>query len=172
MSTEIEERIQKLEEELEKLKSEVAEKEKESKNSNVRWRADFYECYYYVLSNGDILSNSEDNNDCDKDRYSIGNYFKTRKEAKHTAEILKVKQQLKDIALRLNNGEEIDWKNDEQTKYCIRLDITDSIDALKFYTVYLNRSIGEVYCLSKNFLKIAVQEIGYDTLIELIKSGV
>lgn len=51
-----------------------------------RWRAKGCEPYYYVTEAGDVASNY-DNAHCSSNvRYEIGNYFKTREEAKLYAE--------------------------------------------------------------------------------------
>lgn len=84
--------------------------------------------------------------------------------------MLKVKQQLRDIALRLNNGQEIDWKDNKQGKYCITLDF-NKMNTLTYFNTSI-KCVGEVYCLSEDFLDVAIQEIGEEKLIELIKSGV
>lgn len=53
--------------------------------------------------------------------YSIGNCFKTAREAKHMVEKLKVIKELQDFALE-NNTEKIDWKNNKQLKFFINFD--------------------------------------------------
>lgn len=161
-------RIEKLEREIEKLKEEAKNSQKE--NECKRWRAKPKEDYWFVELNGCIYDDYENCEGQDNFKYTIGNYFRTQQEAQEYKENLITKQKLKDLALRLNKGVEIDWKDIDQYKYSIVFD--NMCDSL--YRIANNNDIkiGNIYCLDKNFLDIAKQEIGEEALIELIKSGV
>lgn len=157
--------------EINELKQKLKELENKAQNLQEneykRWRASEDENYWYVASNGDIYDDCEYYEEPDNFRYSIGNYFRTQQEAQEYKENLITKQKLKDLALRLNKGVEIDWNKDDC--YCIYLDYKQGLqqEGESFYV-----DLGNVYCLDENFLDIAIQEIGEEALIKLIKSGV
>ena len=100
-------------------------------------------------------------------RYEIGNYFKTEEEAKKAVEKMKIYTQLKDLALRLNKGEKIDWENDDQAKYYIYYDCGKM--ELDYNNDWLYKKIGQIYCLDIYFLDIAEQEIGEENLKKLFE---
>ena len=52
-------------------------------------------------------------------RYATGNYFETEAEALRYKQNRLTYQQLKDIAFRLNKGQEIDWNDETKNKYYI-----------------------------------------------------
>ncbi len=138
----------------------------------IRWRAkaEDFEHYYYINDCNDIQMTLETNACDDNNRYNIGNYFKTKQEARDYKENLITKQKLKDLALKLNNGVGIDWKNPAQWKIYIHLG--NAPEKLIQGSINCDKDLGQIYCLNKSFLDIAIQEIGEDALIKLIKSGV
>ena len=102
-------------------------------------------------------------------RFSIGNCFKTEEEVEEYEENLLTKQALKDLALELNNGVDIDWKSENQDKYYLYLDYqTNTLSMNWVYTQHDNN----IYCLNAEFLVIAKDRIGEEKIIKLIKSGV
>lgn len=127
------------------------------------------EIYYYLdvagLIRRDIWYGVEE----DLFRFSIGNCFKTEEEVEEYEENLLTKQALKDLALELNNGVEIDWKDDNQRKYFLYLDY--QTNTLSMSWVYTEQD-NNIYCLNAEFLVIAKDRIGEEKLIKLIKSGV
>ncbi len=144
--------------ELAKLMPELVEKIEENK----KWRAEEGERYFMISDMGDIDFVPDDRDEIDDYRYSIGNYFQTLEDAEKYKEKLIVTQKLKDLALRLNNGVKIDWEDCRQAKYYIYFDHDSR---------YLNISctgdmqdLRNIYCLSEDFLKIALKEIGEDKL--------
>ena len=164
MSKGLEERIEELSKELEDLKCEL---DKAKSNNCERYRANCGETYYYYSSTGIVYDCDESNGEYDINRYAMGNYFQTVKEAKSSVRKIMIYMQLKDLALRLNNGEEIDWENDNQPKYFLYYNNNHK----KIYTIctYYSKELGQIYCLDKNFLEIAKQEIGEENLKKLFE---
>ncbi len=163
--------------ELEELKKELKELKKEFNElakiinkevPSARWRASFDEIYYLICSDGVINTTSERRDDIDKELYELGNYFQTEEEAEKVLEKIKVYIQLKDLALKLNNGEKIDWQDDCQNKYCI---VCDTYWSKKLDYMYAKstRDIGQIYCLDKDFLNKAIKEIGEENLKKLFE---
>lgn len=141
-----------------------------SKPKNVRWRAEKDERYYLLSNEGFIGHNFEDSRPYNNYQYNTGNYFKTKEEAEKYKNNLIITQKLKDIALRLNNGEKIDLNNYcdlLRPKYKIVLKPYEYklMQAISTHTVVLN----QIYCLSDKFLETCIKEIGEKELIEYIK---
>lgn len=159
-----------LRDELEILKSKFDKLEPKEENKYKRWRADEGKEYYFINSIGDVTSNIDNGTEVSTFRYMVGNYFKTEEEAKEYIENLKTKQELKDLALELNKGQKIDWEDKHCNKYYIYYDGVD--DVLNIDEANIFQDLGQVYCLDEDFLKIAIERIGEQRLIKLIKSGV
>ena len=162
-----------IQEEIDELKAkiELLEKELQAQNQPCpkRWRGCQDQLYWAINDkDGAALVFEECGDEVDNYHYNSGNYFKTEGQALAYRDNVLIKQQLKDLALELNNGVDIDWEDDTQTKYFIHLAPKNQL--------YLNstnrRTLGEVYCLDSTFLETAKQELGEGNLIKLIKSGV
>ena len=153
---ELENKIKELTEELNKLKEE----------KNKRWRATNNWDYYYITNAVDILKEYENHSEIDNSRYDTGNYFKTEEQAEETKKKILIYMQLKDLALRLNNGEKIDWENYNQCKWYIQI---RNNKILNDDGCYENKEIGQIYCINSKFLEIAKEEIGEDNLKLLFK---
>lgn len=138
-----------------------------------RWRAGNGEMYYYHSAEGVVLDKVESNTIADCNRFNRGNYFRTQEEAYDYDRVLRTKQKLIDLAYELNNGEEIDWRNLEQRKYYLRLEyIGKAATSLTDGSVWTLKCVGEVYCLSSDFLRRAKAEIGEQAIIDMIMAGV
>ena len=132
-----------------------------------RWKPKEDEAYFYVNSNG-IVGRDRWNSEfiTDKKRYNSYNCFKTREQAEVEAENILVRRQLEDIARRLNKGEKIDWSDENQYKWYI---VYNTTFGFAIYSVSENTIQGAVYCLDKNFLNIAIQEIGEERLKKYLR---
>lgn len=165
---ECERRIKELEEEVRKLKRTISFYQ--NKTVGGRWRAIEGDVYFYF--DGGWKYAIEANNEADDIRYRVGNYFKSKDECQK-AWVNKLNyKRLENIALKLNKGVEIDWKDPEQKKYCIFYDcITDELYQFK------NRDngvkfLGAIYCLDKNFAKVAMEELGPKVLKEICMGSI
>ena len=125
------------------------------------------EVYYYVISNGTVGRDYQ--NDIfitDIKRYDFYNCFKTREQAEAEAENVLVRRMLEDIARRLNKGQKIDWGDENQYKWYI---VYNTTFGFEIYSASVNTIQGVVYCLDKNFLNIAIQEIGEERLKKYLR---
>lgn len=165
---ELQKRAKRLQKELDELNNRIKELDKES---TTRWRAKDSWVYYYIDYEGIITEEQEKYTSFDDYCYTVGNYFKTREEAEEYRDNLITKQKLKDLALRLNKGVELNWADTSQFKHYIRL-FRRTGDILENDYIVTCADVGQVYCLDKDFLNKAKQEIGEDKLIKLIKSGI
>ncbi len=161
---ELEKKIEKLSKELEELKCELDKEKLNNSQMNTRWRAEENEKYWCIIDEC-VYRSLEANENCDKARYEIGNYFRTEEAAEKAVEKMKIYTQLKDLALRLNKGEEIDWENEDQLKYYI----CNESNKLHYSYCYNCHDIGQIYCLDEKFLNIAIKEIGEENLKKLFE---
>lgn len=106
-------------------------------------------------------------NVCCREYYSTYNCFKTQEEAKQEAEKILIRRQLEDIAKRLNKTEKIDWNDNNQPKYFFYFAFS-SDEIVNFYHLR-NKEQGVVCCLDKNFLNVAVEEIGEERLKKYLR---
>lgn len=161
-------KLQELEQKYEELGREI-EKLKNQKKGK-RWKPAPCEKYYSISAAGYIKDLSWGNDSTDRYLYSQNNCFQTKEEAEEHLENLKTKAELRALAEELNGDEVIDWEDGEQWKYCI------------FYTSRGNyidsdemcacQSQGAIYCLDPTFKDKAIERIGEERLIKMIKSGV
>lgn len=156
---------------IEKIKKDFKELEerlnKLEKKDNKRWRAKFGELYYYINSKGIICDTSDERCNEDYYRYSFHNYFKTESEAQAYLDNINTYYDLMNLAEELNNGEEIDWENDSQIKYCIYYSF--DFKEHRIDCNYTWKDLGQIYCLDIKFLEKAKERIGEDRLIKLFK---
>lgn len=177
---ETKELIEQLDKQAKQIQAKIDEL-KNAKSSNVRWRAErigYTEryCdknkYYFVYQDGRIEwdVDSAKLSEISNFRHITGNYFENLKEAEQYKQRLIITQQLKDIALRLNDGVEIDWNNYNQNKYGMYLALAIKVPyRLEQGRWTYIKTQGAIYCLSDKFLETSIKEIGEKELIEYIK---
>ena len=158
---ELEIEINKTKEQLNKLQQALENKKYE------RWQPEIRERYYSFDGCGTIYQCVWDNDCIDQKRNNFYGCFKTREEAKSEAEKILIRRQLEDIARRLNKNVKIDWYDSNQHKFYINYTLKD--DRLDCYAHWTDKVAGVVYCLDKNFLDIALREIGKEKLTKYLK---
>lgn len=163
--------LKQLKQELEETKNKCTEIEKkieelEKQEIEVRWRARENEIYCYFNDFGEIRITGDVYYETDTDRYNLGNYFKTCEDAEKAVEKIKIYIQLKDLALRLNKGVNVNWRDDSY-KYSISYD-TSAGKMFSYWNMKL-QEMGQIYCLDKNFLEVAKEEIGEENLRKLFE---
>ena len=157
---ELEKKYKELGEEIERLKCKSTE----------RWRADYAGEYWYIADNGDVTEDEDGDWVCDEHRFDIGNYFKTEEEAEKVLNKILIYNKLKDLALRLNKGEPVDWGNKNINKYYIYLTChTGGENKLTWSYNQSCKEFGNIYCLDPNFLSVALDEIGEEDLRKLFE---
>lgn len=126
------------------------------------WKPKEKELYFYVGSNGEVLGDCNSNHQIDEGRINLSNCFKTKEEAEHMVEKLKVINELKNFALE-NNEEEIDWNNLSQRKYVIIYDPEDqNVDVYcNWHTQYIPFNI---HFTSEEIAQKAIETIGVDRI--------
>lgn len=132
-----------------------------------RWKPSDCEEYWF-LSTTLLPVVTVNKKGLDRDRCNTYNCFKTKEEAEAEAEKISVRRKLEDIARRLNKGEKIDWNDKDQVKYSLIL--TSPKEKQKLLQDYNTSLKGEqTYCLDKNFLDVAIQEIGEERLKKYLR---
>lgn len=166
----LEKRIEDVVEAVKAVRAKVDKALNEQEKPVKRWRGNEGDAYWYVDDVEGVARSYEDSHEADDLRYCTGNYFETEHECEQYLKNLKTKQKLKDLALELNNGKEIDWTNIEQPKFFIGLGYNKEL--LEQSHTYRICYAGQVHCLNRQFLNEAKKRIGEQELINLIKSGV
>ena len=148
--------------EIKKTKEHLANLEKMlEKCEYERWRPRGGDIYYYISEVCTVIESRSWADCIVNEHYRCYNVFKTEEEAQQEAEKILVRRQLEDIARRLNKGQEIDWNDNNQLKYCIGFDFP--LNIISIGALY-RKLQGSVYCLSDEFKDVAIQEIGEERL--------
>ena len=162
----LKEKQEKLERDLEALGTQINElEEKEITKSGKRWRGVKDRFYWYIEGDCEVYGEYEKDDDYDNARYEIGNYFRSKEEAEKVVEKIKIYTRLKDLALRLNEGREVNWDDSAQDKWYIYYEY----NSLTTTVSYGYQDIGQIYCLDSNFFDIAKREIGEENLRKLFE---
>lgn len=127
--------------------------------------------YYWKYSDYDIGNSTWRNNNADKARYSLGNCYKTKEEAEQAIEILKIHNELKHYAEEHNEAE-IDWSNDDQCKYLIRVDFDcgDRDMDIDIDYEYSYKQPNQIYFTSHEIAEDAIKAIGEDRVKMWLKA--
>jgi hypothetical protein len=164
------EELEQKQQELIKQQNEIAKQIEELKeNEKKKWQPLLGEYYSYIDSKGKALIAMRQNNGVTEWRICQGNCFESLEQAEQYRENLNTKSLLRALADELNGDEVIDWK-ENLPKYCLYY----NQELGEVYTTRnsANRTQGVIYCLDRNFGEKAIQRIGEQRLIDLIKSGV
>lgn len=156
----LEEKIKEIEKQLQELKEQLTEKN----NKYKRKRPDRY---WFLNDIGATINIKAFINNNDNFKYSIGNYFETKEQAENYKQKLLIEQELKDIAMELNKGEEIDWDNTNQDKYYIEYSFYGDGILYSFHSY--TKIQGTIYCLDINFKHVAIEKIGKERLTRYLK---
>lgn len=136
---------------------EVVEEEKKY------WKPKESEGYYFIDAYQEGIGNdTNDGTDVDDFRLSIGNYFKTKEEAEHMVEKLKVIHELQKFAYE-NNEKEIDLYDDNQYKYILKYDTNDDDIFVGAYTSFIINPFDISFTSEEIALK-AIETIGADRI--------
>ena len=162
---ELEQNISSIKEELSKLE----EKLKTLKSGVGRQMPENGDIYYFIEANGTVYEDKWTNDSFDQQRFYLYNYFKTNEEAQREIDRRLIKAKLNEIANRLNGGQVIKWDSAIQRKYYLELDSEEPSLHLNFSII--DKIEGVTYCLSQDFLEVAVDEIGEQELFDYMKNN-
>lgn len=119
------------------------------------------ETYYYLYSYGNIEEDTWDNVNEDRNRYALGNCFKTREKAEFALEKQKVITKLKRFALE-HNKEKIDWNNSKM-KYYLYFNHEENCIMTTYYCIY-QFICEQIYFTSEEIAQAAIKEIGEERI--------
>jgi hypothetical protein len=154
-----------LRESITELNGTKTEPKKEYKRPRVE--RNMYYCTIGVA--GALHAQHEEGTVFDNNSYVIGNYYHTNEEAAEARDKQIILQQLKDLAMELNKGVEIDWDNSGQHKHCICVEYTSHGRVLTPDYACSVQLQGTIYCLSEYFLEVALERIGEGKLERLFE---
>jgi hypothetical protein len=150
--------------EVSRLIKELKEKQQES------WKPKYGEKYYYITDKGSISWTDWESYALDEYRHSIGNCFKCYDQAGQNLAYYDTKIELKNLAKELNADRTFDWREINQAKYYINY--VPMYNDLVLQSVWSAMTIGQVYCLDSSFLDRAIERIGKERLIEMLKASI
>lgn len=154
-------------EEINKTKEHLANMEKMLEECEYKkWKPEAGDEYYFVTSALKVWIDTNYNTCPDIERAGAYNCFRTAEEAKEEAEKILVRRMLEDIARRLNKGQKIDWDDYNQSKYSICLHDNNNVATGISFT---SKTQGAVYCLSADFLDVAIQKISKERLMKYLR---
>ena len=159
---ELEQNISSIKEELSKLE----EKLKTLKSGVDRQIPKNGDTYYFI--NYKVYKDRWANDSFDQQRFNSYNCFKTEEEAQKEIDRRLIKAKINEIANRLNGGQAIKWDSAVQRKYYLNLSTGGSLN-LGFSII--DKMEGITYCLSEDFLDVAVDEIGEQELFDYMKNN-
>lgn len=162
--------VDELKQKVEELKKKVSSSDFEVIKNSTRSKPTYGEKYFCLFTDGIVRGQTWLDGIDDLFRFNSGNCFETEKEGYDFKENILTKQALKDLALELNDGVEIDWDDRNQKKYCFVY--SHNGNKLDYTPNSAWQELGHIYSLDYKFLKIAKDRIGEEKLIKLIKSGV
>lgn len=128
-------------------------------NSKV-WKPKCSEEYFRIAGYGEINNFSWINDVTDDTCYGIGNCFKTREDAEFALEKLKVEAELRRFAEE-NNECEIDWKDEDQVKWCLTYSYSDKDMFIQNARCY---KMSTIYFSSAHIAAQAAGDIGEERL--------
>lgn len=150
---------QKLIEKINETKKELAKMEKMLEECDCqRWKPKEDETYYYINPWGKSDMTVKGRANVHEGAINFYNCFRTREQAETEIEKILVRRMLEEVARRLNKGEEIDWYNPYQEKYCIYYDCKRN--KIDIATAIQTKAQGCIHCLDMNFKDVAIKEIG------------
>lgn len=129
------------------------------------WKPECGEWYWYIGSDGRINNCEWENDRIDRGRYSMGNCFRTKEEARIAREKQKIKIELQRFADEHNDQERAAWDGFNEhcgIRYdCLRSDLDTS-------TMYQFRDIGAIYFDSPGIAKDAANKVGVKRIMKYL----
>ena len=134
--------------------------EKANKSESKVWKPEVEEKFYTLFGDGSINELTWYSDVYSIRRYEIGNYFKTKDEAKFTLEKLKVITELRRYALE-HNEKEIDWNDEDQDKFGLYFHHQSKKILINTYT---SCQTTFIYFTSKEIARSAIETIGEERI--------
>ena len=165
--TTLKQQLEAAQQEITKLQQAIEQAEAE----NDVWPKEKDKCYF-INSYGEIdYEHFSSKNSIDVARIAIGNCYKTQEAAKQVVEKMKVMAELKRLADKSwkEAGVEIDWSNENTSKYFVRYDPSESCLLIDHNCSIKN--INDFYFHSEQKAKEAIDKIGEEHLKSMFKQN-
>ena len=166
--TALKQQLEAAQKEITKLQQAIEKAEAEAKNDV--WPKDG-DMYWIIGSCGEIDYKHFSSNSSDIARIDIGNYYKTKEEARQVVEKMKVMAELKRLADKSwkEAGVEIDWSDENTSKYFVRYNMVYDAVFIDWNSVIKN--INDFYFHSEQKAKEAIYKIGEERLKSVFKQN-
>lgn len=145
---------------------ERSEPKEEKKSEPKIWKPEYGDWYWYISSDGQVDNCEWVNGPIDYGRYSMGNCFRTKEEARIAREKQKIKTELQRYADEHNDPEKLEWDK-EEIHYDIVFEYKDGHKkGLGAQPAFTFRGMDCVYFTSKEIADVAIQTIGKERILE------
>lgn len=159
--TELEKKVAEMQEQFDKMQNQLDElKQVKVEELKKRWKPKIDKTYWYIGYGGhtDWAYWYDDN--VDNWRYLIGNVFETEEKANEHKKKLEIQSQFKNFVE--DRSEELDFKNNKQTKYHLQYDYYNNVITYDWNQSY--KVQGTIYASSGQILRDAIAEIGEENI--------
>lgn len=126
------------------------------------WKPNIGENYFFITSSLEVNKFTNEGDMVDESIISSYNCFKTKEEAQHMIEKLKVIKELQTFALE-NREEEISWNEDSRYKFYFYFDYKWKMIRITWATVS-HGSPFNIYFASEKAIHDAIESIGEDRI--------
>lgn len=144
---------------------ERANQKEEKKSEPKIWKPEYGNWYWYIGSDGQVDNCEWVNGPIDRGRYSMGNCFRTKEEARIAREKQKVKTELQRFADEHNDSDQEEWDG-AKFHYYIGYDVIED-DLIPVPAVMIRR-INEVYFSSKEIAEDAANKVGAKRIMKYL----
>lgn len=129
---------------------------------NKVWKPNIGENYFFITSSLEVNKFTNEGDMVDESIIRCDNCFKTKEEAQHMIEKLKVIKELQNFAIE-NRDEEISWDEDSRYKFYIYFDYKWKMIRITWATV-THGSPFNIYFASEKAIHDAIDSIGEDRI--------
>lgn len=144
---------------------ERASQKEEKKSEPKIWKPEYGNWYWYISSDGQVDNCEWVNGPIDLGRYSMGNCFRTKEEARIAREKQKIKTELQRFADEHNDPDKDEWDG-KNLHYYIRCDIGD--EALTMASSYIMQNINDIYFTSEDVVRNSIDHIGAKRIMKYL----
>lgn len=143
---------------------ERSEPKEEKKSKPKVWKPEYGDWYWYISSDGQVDNCEWVNGPIDYGRYSMGNCFRTKEEARIAREKQKIKTELQRFADEHNDSDQEEWDGEnEHYRIGYDIDVDDFI-----ITSGWNIMRDDIYFTSKEIAEDAANKVGAKRIMKYL----
>ena len=141
--------------------------QKEEKKSEPKiWKPEYGDWYWYIGSDGQVDNCEWVNGPIDYGRYSMGNCFRTKEEARIAREKQKIKTELQRFADKYNDPEKEAWNNDNGHYMIAFNHRVNDLFITRGY--YIEEESATYSFTSDSIARDAIEAVGKDRILKYI----